>query len=375
MKIFFEPFPYEKGSCGKGMGISMRGRTKEYLKVKSMAALFLACLMICLAGCGGESVNRMSDMKSQSSASASQGGEISEGGAETGAANSIGDSAVRSNRKLIRTVNMNIETKEFDVLLDSIQEQVKALDGYIENMNTYNGSGYSGYRGRRSAEMTVRIPAEQLDTFLNAITGISNVVRRSDNVEDITLTYVDLESHKKALETEHDRLLELLERAETLEDIITLESRLSDIRYQMESMEAQLRTYDNKVDYSTVCLDVDEVEVLTPVQEKTTWERIGSGFVDSLKNIGDGLVEFMVLVLINLPYLILLAIVVTVIVLVIRLLIKQGDKKRRKQAEERARQQAQLQARQMQIFQQAQQAAQQESVDKERDTDERKSGI
>ena len=68
----------------------------------------------------------------------------------------------------------------------------------------------------------------------------------------MTLQYVDLESHKKALTTEQDRLIELMEQAETVEDIITIEGRLSEVRYQLESMESQLRTYDNKIDYSTV---------------------------------------------------------------------------------------------------------------------------
>ena len=84
-------------------------------------------------------------------------------------------------------------------------------------------------------------------------------------------------------QTEQERLLQLLEQAESIEDIITIEQRLSDVRYQLESMESQLRSYDNQVDYSTVYLYIDEVEVYTPVEEETTWERISAGFMDSLK--------------------------------------------------------------------------------------------
>mgnify|MGYP002226154573 CR=1 FL=1 len=85
----------------------------------------------------------------------------------------------------------------------------------------------------------------------------------------MTLTYVDLQSHRDALQTEQERLLQLLEQAESIEDIITIEQRLSDVRYQLESMESQLRSYDNQVDYSTVYLYIDEVEVYTPVEEET----------------------------------------------------------------------------------------------------------
>jgi len=339
-----------------------------------MVALLTACMVISLAGCGssgksatsmqGNYIEAASDMNYMSEEMAEAGTWDNGSGSSFGGekAESISDSAAQTNRKLIKTVNMDVETREFDSLMEAIQTQVKTLEGYIESMNTYNGSTYYGYHSTRNADMTIRIPATQLESFLNAISGISNVVRRSDNVADITLTYVDLESHKTALETEQTRLLELLERAETIEDIITIEERLSNIRYQIESMGSQLRTYDNKVDYSTVYLNIDEVEVLTPVQEETTWERISGGFVDSLKNIGNAVVEFVIWFVIHLPYLILWAVIVIIIVVVIRLLVKRGDKKRAKKAQERAQLQAQLQAQQMQQFKQAQQSGQPQNM-------------
>ena len=54
-------------------------------------------------------------------------------------------------------------------------------------------------------------------------------------MDDVTLRYVDVDSHKKALETEQERLLALLEKAENVEDIITIENRLSDVRYELEN--------------------------------------------------------------------------------------------------------------------------------------------
>lgn len=357
---------------------------KECFNRRLMVALLTACMVISLAGCGGSGksatsmlqtenyaaadsdMNYMSEEMAEAEAGTWDNGSGSSGSSFSGEkAESISDSAAQTNRKLIKTVNMDVETREFDSLMEAIQTQVKTLEGYIESMNTYNGSTYYGYHSTRNADMTIRIPATQLENFLNAISGISNVVRRSDNVEDITLTYVDLQSHKTALETEQTRLLELLERAETIEDIITIEERLSNIRYQIESMGSQLRTYDNKVDYSTVYLNIDEVEVLTPVQEETTWERISGGFVDSLKNIGNGLVEFIIWFVIHLPYLILWAVIVIIIVVVIRLLVKRGDKKRARKAQERAQlqaKQAQQQALQMQQLKQAQQSGQPQNM-------------
>ncbi len=166
--------------------------------------------------------------------------------------------------------------------------------------------------------MTIRIPEDKLDLFLKEVTNISNVVRRSEKVKDVTLTYVDLSSHKEALETEQDRLLELLEKAESVEDIITIQRRLSDVRYQIESMESQLRTYDNQISYSTVYLEIDEVKELTPVKEETVWEQISGGFVDSLKSLKDGFVEIVVWVAVNSPFLVIWAAVIVVFVLLVK---------------------------------------------------------
>lgn len=227
------------------------------------------------------------------------------------------DTAV-ADRKLIKTVNMDVETREYDKLLSAVENKVTELGGYIESLDAYNGSTYYSYRSTRNANLTIRIPKDRLEEFQNTVSELGNVTSRSENVQDVTLTYVDLQSHRDALRTEQERLLQLLEQAESVEDIITIEQRLSDVRYQLESMESQLRSYDNRVDYSTVYLYIDEVEVYTPVEEETVWERISTGFVDSLKNIGEGLKEAAIWFVIHIPYLVIWAIVIAIIILILK---------------------------------------------------------
>ena len=102
----------------------------------------------------------------------------------------------------------------------------------------------------------------------------------------MTLTYSDLESRKKSLTIEQERIWELLEKADTLESVIALEERLSEIRYQLESMESQLRLYDNQVDYSTVYLDIQEVSVFTPAEEESPGQQIQREFSENLRTLG-----------------------------------------------------------------------------------------
>lgn len=240
---------------------------------------------------------------------------------ETGAANAQQDAL--ADRKLIKTVNMDVETEEFDILIPALEQRVTALGGYIEDMSSYNRNNYYsddyiGTKYLRYASMTIRIPKDNLDTFLSMVAEQSNIVGRSESVTDVTLQYVDLESHKKALVAEQDRLLELMEQAETVEDIITIEGRLSEVRYQIESMESQLRTYDNKIDYSTVYLSIDEVEQYTPTEGSTVGQRIASGFTNSLRGVGRGISNFTIWFIINIPYIIIWIIIIIIIFLIVK---------------------------------------------------------
>ena len=269
----------------------------------------------------------------------SEADEYEEASAESGEGIGQTTGQAAADRKLIKTVNISAETEQFDSLLANVEKQVTALGGYIEEMSRYNrnNSYYadSGVAHLRYASMTIRIPKENLDTFLSEMDEQSNIVSRSESVSDVTLQYVDLESHKKALLTEQNRLLELMEQAETVEDIITIESRLSEVRYQIESMESQLRTYDNKIDYSTVYLSVDEVERYTPGDDISTGERIREGFLESLRGVGNGFKNFGIWFVINLPYLIVWAVLIVAAIFIFCKIRKHTAKRRAKRKAER----------------------------------------
>ena len=201
------------------------------------------------------------------------------------------------------------------------------MDGYVEDQNIYNGSSYAARR-RRNANLTIRIPAADVDAFATEVSGIANVVSKNVSREDITLTYVATESKVTALKTEEARLLELLAQAETMADLLEIEARLSDVRYELESYSSQLRLYDNQVDYATIYLFIDEVQEYTPVAEKTVWERIRDGFSDSLEGVGDGFVDAAVWILANSPYLVVWGVLLTAAVLLLRTLGKRRSAKK-----------------------------------------------
>ncbi len=285
------------------------------MKRNRMLALLLALVMLAglLTACGSKNTEVMYGMDQAAPMEEPMAMEemASDALTESGTGSST---ALPENRKWIITVDMSAETEDLDALLTALDEKILALNGFVQDQSIYNGSTYSSRR-YRSASLTVRIPAEDVDKFTEDMAGIANVVRNNKTLQDVTLTYVSTESRVKALETEEARLLELMAQAETMSDLLEIESRLTDVRYELESFTTQLRTYDNQIDYATIYLSIEEVQEYTPVAEKTTWERIRDGFISSLKGLKDGIVEVFVWVVVNLPYLVVYAALALVIFL------------------------------------------------------------
>lgn len=223
-------------------------------------------------------------------------------------------------RKLIRNVSMTVETDAFDYLLKQLQEQVTAMSGYIEQSDISGSSINDYYASRRHAFMIARIPSNQLDQFIAVVEENGNVTYRSESTQDVTLQYSDLESRKKTLSVEQDRIWALLEKADTLEAVIALEERLSEIRYELESMESRLRLYDNQVEYSTIDISLNEVTPIdfTPTAPETVGQRIQKGFVRNIKNVLETLTNLFVFLIAASPVWIPLAVIVTLIVFLVR---------------------------------------------------------
>lgn len=223
--------------------------------------------------------------------------------------------------KLIRTVSMQLQTKEFDTLLTYLDQRVAELGGYVQSSQIY-GNGMDTY-GYRSASMTLRIPQSKLDSFVSGVGENATVVRKSENAENKTLEYADTEARLKSLQIEQERFLALLEKADTVENIIVLEQHLTELRYEIESYASTLKLIDNKVNYSTVTIDISEVKRIVPVeQDPTLWSRMKDGFSDTWYDIKEGLADFAVWVVTNFLYLIIWAVIIVAAVVILKKKIK-----------------------------------------------------
>lgn len=296
------------------------------MKKKVEAFLIAVMLVMMTAGCGNSSKMAVEDRATVSSG-AELDGEYSwdtDETTDTGVTSENGlEAQVENGRKLIRTVSLSLETKEFDSVLTNLSTKTTELGGYIET-SSVNGNSYA-HHSTRYASYVIRIPSDRLNEFVEVVSELGNVTQKNESVEDVTLRYIDVESHKKALEIEQERLLELLSKAENMEEILTIESKLSDIRYEIENYESQLKTMNNQIDYSTVSVYVDEVERVTETGEKGFFEEIKERFGNSLYVVARGIRGLIIGILGSLPILIVCGGVIAVVVIVVRKILKKRN--------------------------------------------------
>jgi len=246
---------------------------------------------------------------------------------EEGASYDINENATPevTERKLIRTIDITLETEIFDTVTNGIIADTEKFGGYIESSNYYLG-GYND-QSNRNANLSVRIPADKADEFLSRSYENTHITYRSESTEDVSLQYSDLETRLSTLEAERDRLQELIKDATDMESIVALEKRLSEIRYELESIHTSLKNYDNKVDYTTIWFYISEVKKIEPPVEASFGERIKDGFERSTEELGNALSDFAVWFLSNILTILLVLALIGVQVLIVLAIVK-GVKKR-----------------------------------------------
>lgn len=242
---------------------------------------------------------------------------------QNGAADALEEAAL-ADRKLIKNVSLSMQTLEFDNCIAGLERAIGVCGGYVQfssvsnNPYTYTNSNY---RYMRYANYTIRIPRERLDEFVKTVGNIGNITSQNLNTEDVTLNYLDTESRAEALKIQQERLLALLEKADDIDAIISLEARLSDVTYELEAKERVLKNYDNLVEFSTVRLDISEVERITYVEPEplTFGQRIREGLSDTFYDIKEGFKDFVYWVVVEFPYIIFwLAVIAVVVILIVR---------------------------------------------------------
>ena len=232
---------------------------------------------------------------------------------ENKAADELSDTET-TQQKLVYTSRLTVDTTEFDAYADAVRQKVSELGGYIEQSEV---SG-DAENGGRSLYMTIRVPAEKRNALTDTAKSNAKVRSQSESVEDVTLEYVDVQSHIEALQTEQQTLLGLLEKADSIDTTLAIQNQLTEVRYQLESYSSRLKVMQNQVDYSTLELSAYEVTRVTATEKDTFLTRLKDRFVGSLTALGNGCENVVLFILGGLPILAVLGVLLVVIVLLVR---------------------------------------------------------
>ncbi|NLC12304.1 MAG: DUF4349 domain-containing protein [Firmicutes bacterium] len=180
-----------------------------------------------------------------------------QGSAPEGISNDI-DSTRR--RHMILSAHLTLEVEDIERAADDIQSVVNELDGYVASLQFYDLT-----RERRIGQISIRVPEDKYEHALEMIDELGNVKSISENTKDVTMQYIDLEARIANMEAQEERMRELLERAETIGEIMEIERELGRIRGSIESMSGEFKYLRERVNYSSINIGLEEKDPRTEV--------------------------------------------------------------------------------------------------------------
>lgn len=263
--------------------------------------------------------------------------EIVEDGAETPTAEPTAQSL---SEKIIYSGYVYLQTTTFDDALAQLEAAVNEFGGFIQssgvdgNCRTYS-DGTTEVTDRW-ANYVVRIPATKFESFMTMTGELGNVTNSSRSAENVTSQYTDYEARLSSLTIQEERLLSMLEASADLESLIALEARLSEVRYEIEQIERSLRDLDQRLSYSTVTLEIREVEIYTPTAPvtRTFGEKLSDAFSDAWTGLVRGSQNFVLFLAESIFTLVILAAVAVIVVVWIRRAVRKRRAKKASSAEE-----------------------------------------
>ena len=232
---------------------------------------------------------------------------------------------VETNRKLVRTADMTLETQDFESTLEGVRSLVAQMGGYLERSEVYSEMEFS-----RTAELTARVPADSYAQTSEALAALGHVTRSMETADDVTDEYYDLQAELDALHVQQDRLLALMEQAASVEDLMALEEELTQVRYRINERTSALKHYDGLVDYATFHLSIQEVVEITESDPVETFgQRVQATFFRSLDRAAELGRNLILAVVSVLPFLLIYGGIGVLLALVVLLVVRLAQRGRR----------------------------------------------
>lgn len=206
--------------------------------------------------------------------------------------------------KIIREATIQMQTENYSEDMAALEELVTSMGGFITSREEW-GSEQSAETGEnpRTLSLTLRIPSDQLDAFVEQAKQVGIVTASSISETDVTDQYTDTDRRLQAYQKQYDRVLEMMDQATTVEELIQIESELSRLEMEIESCQGTLNYWDARVNYSTVYIYVDEVRRAISANP-SLGERMRTALANSWDDFTQGCQDLVVNLYAAIPYIV-----------------------------------------------------------------------
>lgn len=208
--------------------------------------------------------------------------------------------------QLIKNADLSLSVASIDKLVPTVLQIVKQKQG---DLFRFEDNKPQDDTSRHTASMEIKVPQQELEPTLDKLAKLGSVQRRTLTAEDVTDQIVDNDARLRNLRKQEATLLKIMERSGSVRDVLSVAQELSNVRQNIEQIDAQLKSLKNRVAYSTINLTMEEAIALAPtgqpvgVQVQDTWNQAS----DSVGKFTVNLIRMSVALLVWSPYLLLLA--------------------------------------------------------------------
>lgn len=207
-----------------------------------------------------------------------------------------------AHRKVIYTANVRLTVKDYKQIRAQLEQLVKKHQGYLVNSSESKTNEY------QSGNFTYRVPQAEFDAFLKEIQKL-DASSPEINIQgtDVTEEMVDLESRLKAKQAMEKRLLDLMNKATKTDDLLDISRQLDQTQVEIEQIKGRLQYLNNKVDFSTVHVEITQRYVAPSSSEQPLGKQMADSFLASLSGLGVAGERFLIFMAGAFPILFLLA--------------------------------------------------------------------
>lgn len=230
-------------------------------------------------------------------------------------------------QKVIKTGSLSIQVKNVEDTVSDLNNLTETKKGFVQSSNITTTTS-----GSQSATVTIKVPSQEFNNSVESIKDMADLVKNENlSGQDVTEEFTDLQSRLKNYQAEEAQLVEFLDRAGNVEELLDVSGALSDVREDIEVVEGRIKYLENMTDMSTITVNISqETTVNIPTKEWQPWEKVKKSFkvlIEGLQGLVNLLIVFVIVIL---PFILVFALIIWFIIWVIRKLVQRNKRKKEK---------------------------------------------